>query len=106
MNAETPEDQLGAGFISEMLQRTLDGDRVELGLSLDFAFSVLAGLQLALRHPGTTGLAAARMREIACYLEEQLGRTPAAKEVCRRGWLAEYDGVIEEPWMDLNGRLT
>jgi hypothetical protein len=88
------EKQLGDCYVAEMKARVLDKENVEITMDVGTATSVFAMLQLALRHPMASGmLAAVHCRIVAAGIQETLATTPAIAEACRRGWLAEYDGV-------------
>lgn len=92
MNGNDTDALLMEKYTEEMWERTLRGEAIAFEMDLATAAAVLAMLQLALRHPATSGLvAAAQARRVACYIEAVLGITPAAKEACRRGWISDFD---------------
>src|SRR5882762_6412263 len=95
MNAQTTEGELRIAFALEMTRRMEAGECVSLGMNLQCAFNLLGALQLVLCQPGFSPLTFAILNGIAESLEEKLGATPACKEVCRRGWMREYDRGID-----------
>jgi hypothetical protein len=55
------------------------------------AFTLMAVLQLALRHPGLNGYVEAFARNLAQNIEQRLSIQPGLKEAARRGWDQKYD---------------
>jgi len=84
---------LAEQFTTELVELKKSGARLPLYLDPVQAWQVLAGLQLALRHPGIKdSMTGAALEGIARNIEERLCRqAPAMKEIARRGWLREYD---------------
>jgi hypothetical protein len=83
--------ELGSQFEAEM--RAL----IDAGAGLPFvfnpgeAFTLLAVLQLALRHPALDGYPEVFARSLAEEIERRLCVTPALREVARRGWDQKFD---------------
>lgn len=61
------------------------------------AFYLLAALQLALRHPGFTGLGHGVVLGVAQLLEEQVGVTENLQAIAAAGWSVNAGGLAEEP---------
>lgn len=73
-------------FVNE-LQRLPD---LQLTMSPAEAFTVLAQLQLALRHPGNEGAARAVAEQVARRIQAHLkGKT--LEQVAEMGWHSEFD---------------
>lgn len=68
------------------------GTTVILELTALEAWTLLATIQLALRHPLNVGGTSRIARELATLLERAVATTPALAEVARRGWDPHYDG--------------
>jgi hypothetical protein len=70
---------------------------VESGAGLPFifdpleAFTLLGLLQLALRHPKIDGFPREFGQGLAHNIEERIGKTPAIREIARRGWQSSED---------------
>jgi hypothetical protein len=58
------------------------------------AWALLANLQLALSHERNKGATARVGRQIAKLLEREFARTPALKEIVRRGWRGEIRDLL------------
>lgn len=85
-------DELGQLYSAEMTDRLRNGESVAIEMDVAMAASMLALLQLALRHPEMrTGAVATHARLVSILLQQQLSRTPAIAESCRRGWLRQFD---------------
>lgn len=80
-------------YVAEMAERCTAEETVTVTFDMATAQALLAVIQLAFRHPLFKGQTAEECFGIAKGLEDQLARTPAIAEVCRRGWLPEYDTV-------------
>lgn len=72
-------------FHCELEQRQAQGPIVA-ELDAVTAFTVLANLQLALRHPQNTGAGAELVRRFADLLARALGPAPALARVIAAGW--------------------
>ncbi len=87
--------QLSHVFTAEM--RTLMDRTPEVGLTLTplEVWAVISHLQLALRHPGTTGASSAIVRGVVDRLGQRLALGPGMAEVLRRGWDSANDVPID-----------
>jgi hypothetical protein len=85
-----PDDTLLALYVA---LRDLDADPhpVPLTLAPLDAWILLTQLQLALRHPGNQGQAAARTRAIAAQLEAAVASAEPLRTLAAQGWDPAYD---------------
>jgi hypothetical protein len=104
MSVKTADIRLAADFAAEMRERIEAGECVRLELNIHWAMTLLAALQLALREPSMDGPYSAILHVIARSIEDRIGTTPAAKEICRRGWFEEYDQRIDPDLPVTNGQ--
>mgnify|MGYP003576530741 CR=1 FL=1 len=83
------DQQLMDVFTRELIELEESGAGLPFVFSPSQAWYLLANLQLALRHPGNTGSAAAFARELGENIQSRLckGR-PAMAEIAQRGWNA------------------
>lgn len=70
---------------------------IEFVTSVPTAFMLLAQLQLALRHPGNTGMSAEVARDMARNLQAAIAvHVPEAVALMEEGWHPEFDVTREE----------
>jgi hypothetical protein len=90
----TDDAELQKQFTEDLLALERSGAGMPFVFNPSEAFSLLALLQLALRHPGIGSDAkgtGAFGRALAENIQGRLCRTPAMQEVARRGWDTRYD---------------
>jgi hypothetical protein len=75
----------GASELEELIHR----EPITMELRPLHAWALLGNLQLALTHQRNKGATARIGRQIAKLLEHKLAKTPALKEIVRRGWQGE-----------------
>lgn len=78
-------------FIQEMLALEEEGRTLTLHLDSTTAFTIIAHLQLALRHPGTKGKAPAITTNFINQIAKSFADQPACLEVIKKGFDPEYD---------------
>jgi hypothetical protein len=78
-------------FVQEILELQESGAGMPFVFTPSEAFTLLAILQLVLRHPRIDGPTGEFARSLAENIEERLCKTPALKEVARQGWQLEHD---------------
>ena len=93
------EAELQARFITELIALERSGAVLPFHFRPSHAWYVLAGLQLALRHPEMQlGEAAKFLNSLARNIESRLcnSNRPAMTEVARMGWNPEHDVAAAE----------
>lgn len=75
-------------------ERVEADQRVVVDLSWAVAWALLEMLQLALRHPGTTGFAADETRALVEHLKLRIATTPALKALADAGDDPIFDKVF------------
>jgi len=95
MEAMTDAALVQAGA-EEMRAAQDAGVMLPLHLRPSSAFQLLGILQLALRHPGLSGAVRDFATQLARLIEDQICKTPAMREMARRGWSKEYDRKSEQ----------
>jgi|KBSMisStaDraftv2_1062788.scaffolds.fasta_scaffold2197489_1 hypothetical protein len=81
-------------FVKELKALEESGAGMPFVFTPSEAFTLLALLQLALRHPYLDDVGATTAdfaRNLAENIEQRLCITPAMQEVARRGWQPEHD---------------
>lgn len=73
----------------EALHNSRAGVRLELTPLA--AFQLVAGLQVALRHPHVPVAVAAALRDVAGKVEAKFQPYPATAEIIKRGWHKQFD---------------
>ena len=86
------EELLRAG--ARELQQLSKDEPISVELKPLQAWALLGNLQLALMHEHNKGATARVGRQIAKLLEREVARTPALKELVRRGWRGEVVGWL------------
>lgn len=87
-------EALGGEELMEMAARDIrafGGVPLAMTMGVGEWWVVFSHLQLALRHPGANRFGSAIARDIAQDLGAMIARSPALREMVRRGWEAEHD---------------
>lgn len=84
-------------FIRESVAACKANPPLTLELDWSYAMSLIAQLQLALRHPNNVGASAQVTREFCDRLIAILGVTPTIREGLEAGYASECDGKGGRP---------
>jgi hypothetical protein len=79
------------------LYQPIIGKKIVLHLDGHHAFSLMAGLQLLLRHPQFAGPTHDICHDIALALHMELAITPELAALCEAGWNPAHDVPADEP---------
>jgi hypothetical protein len=89
----SPEFQ--AAFANDV--RAHGQQMITLKVDFEVAFSLVAQLQVALRHPGNNGAQAIKMRLFVEALINRIAFTPTIRRVLEAGWKREHDVFVPPP---------
>lgn len=80
------EEDMEQSFVKQMQAMVSHGATVHVELTFAEAFTLIANIQLALRHPNNTGASAEIAREAARKLQRELSINPVIYQVAEMGW--------------------
>ena len=85
----TPEFQSGLRELRAVMQDQTSS--IHLDLTRWQAYCLIAQLQLALRHPGNTGMSRPVVEQIAHDLESVFSDSPILSRLLRMGWRERFE---------------